>query len=202
MPEVPEHEFQEKDKETKDMDWSKVQDLYDEDEIMEEIKREGNLVVEVDKPKTPKKTSAKQDRKLKQLEAEEFEKEYKRTGGIQHIICSATLSIDKKGRVTPKQTKIDKKRQLKEKVKKIKGHAAETENSKKDDIQTTFDALAKVLKFRSNQPKMIDLTSEEAMPESLNEQFVRCTALEKDLYLFYYLQSRLNESAIIFCNSI
>jgi hypothetical protein len=33
---------------------------------------------------------------------EEFAKEYKKMGGIQHIICSATLTIDPSGRVTPK----------------------------------------------------------------------------------------------------
>lgn len=38
-------------------------------------------------------------------EEKEFAKEYKKTGGIQHIICSATMTIDNSGRITPRQLK-------------------------------------------------------------------------------------------------
>ena len=40
------------------------------------------------------------------------------------------------------------------------------------------------------------------MPETLQEQAVRCNYDEKDLYLYYYLQQKQGESVIIFCNAI
>ena len=66
----------------------------------------------------------------------------------------------------------------------------------------TIEELCKVLKFRSKNPKIIDLTEEERMPETLEERAVRCDVEEKDLYLYYYLQRKAGQSAIIFCNSI
>lgn len=51
----------------------------------------------------------------------------------------------------------------------------------------TIEELCKVLKFRSKNPKIIDLTEEERMPETLEERAVRCDVEEKDLYLYYYL---------------
>jgi len=66
----------------------------------------------------------------------------------------------------------------------------------------TIEELCKVLKFRSHNPKVIDLTEEERMPSTLHEQAVRCSKEEKDLYLYYYLTTKKVESTIIFCNSI
>ena len=40
------------------------------------------------------------------------------------------------------------------------------------------------------------------MPDTLIEKVVRCKKEEKDLYMFYYLSSKIGESSIIFCNSI
>jgi hypothetical protein len=37
-------------------------------------------------------------------------------------------------------------------------------------------------------PKVIDLTEEERMPETLTERAVRCKVEEKDLYMYYYLK--------------
>ena len=67
---------------------------------------------------------------------------------------------------------------------------------------STMDELCKIVKFRSKNPKIIDLTEEERMPETLIEKVVRCKKEEKDLYMFYYLSERIGESSIIFCNSI
>mmetsp|Transcript_33627 Transcript_33627/g.51853 ORF Transcript_33627/g.51853 Transcript_33627/m.51853 type:complete len:162 (+) Transcript_33627:983-1468(+) len=108
-------------------------------------------------------------------------------GGIQHIICSATMTIDNKGRITPRQQKIMKKKKI----------------LVKDQI-STLDKLCQTLKFRSKNPKVIDLTEDDdgQMPETLHEQAVRCKAEEKDLYLYYYLQQKKGESVIIFCNAI
>ena len=33
-------------------------------------------------------------------------------GGIQHIVCSATMTIDNKGRITPRQEKMNKKKKI------------------------------------------------------------------------------------------
>ena len=69
-------------------------------------------------------------------------------------------------------------------------------------MQSTLDELCKLLKFRSRHPKVIDLTEEEKMPETLVEKAVRCKKEEKDLYMYYYLTQKTGESLIIFCNSI
>ncbi len=88
-------------------DLSKVVDLYDEEGMFEEISPD-NLVIEdkttskEEKIKTGKKVSKKElERRRKEAE-ETFSKEYKKMGGIQHIICSATMTIDNTGRITPK----------------------------------------------------------------------------------------------------
>ena len=52
---------------------------------------------------------SKQERVLKGEEAAAFDKEYMKMGGIQHIICSATLTINNQGRITPRQQKLLKK---------------------------------------------------------------------------------------------
>ena len=56
-----------------------------------------------------------------------------------------------------------------------------------DSMQSTLDELCKTLRFRSKHPKVIDLTEEERMPDTLVEKVVRCKKEEKDLYMYYYL---------------
>ena len=51
----------------------------------------------------------------------------------------------------------------------------------------TMDDLCQIVRFRSKNPKIIDLTEEERMPDTLTEKVVRCKKEEKDLYMFYYL---------------
>jgi hypothetical protein len=61
-------------------------------------------------------TTQKNSRKSKAQQAlddetaEKFSKEYLKMGGIQHIVCSATMTIDNKGRITPRQEKQMKKK--------------------------------------------------------------------------------------------
>jgi len=95
------------------------------------------------------------------------------------------MTIDNKGRITPKKAKWLKKKGI---------SASETTN--------TLEQLCKTLRFRTKTPKVIDLTEEERMPETLTERLVRCKNDEKDLYLYYYIKSKQGESFIIFCNSI
>ena len=51
----------------------------------------------------------------------------------------------------------------------------------------TMDDLCQIVRFRSKNPKIIDLTEEERMPDTLIEKVVRCKKEEKDLYMFYHL---------------
>ena len=111
-------------------------------------------------------------------------------GGIQHIICSATLTIDNQGRVTPRQLKKKKK-----------------QNFVAKDGTNTLENLCKTIRFKSKNPKIIDLTDDmdskrHKMPDTLTEYALRCKVEEKDLYLHYYLQENKGKSIIIFCNAI
>lgn len=59
-------------------------------------------------------------------------------------------------------------------------------------MQSTLENLCKILKFRSKNPKVIDLTEEDQeggniMPSTLAEYLVRCKQEEKDLYLYYLI---------------
>ena len=95
------------------------------------------------------------------------------------------MTIDKEGRVTPRQAK--KERKKKQRAKSLPG---KNRGKKFDDDEAelnTIEELCKVLKFRSKNPKVIDLTEEERMPDTLDEKAVRCSVEEKDLYLYYYL---------------
>lgn len=73
-------------------------------------------------------------------------------------------------------------------------------------MESTLENLCKILKFRSKNPKVIDLTEEEQegniMPSTLAEHLVRCKQEEKDLYLYYLIQQKRGESLIVFCNAI
>ena len=175
-----------------DIDWSKVQDLYDDDLILEEIEEADDLVIEQGekKPEGVQKKKQLQKKVIDKVQEEEFAKEYARAGGIQHIICSATLTIDKAGRVTPRSAKKEKKQKILSK------------NKPEDPAVSSIESLCKLLRFRSKNPKVIDLTSEERMPETLVERAIKCSKEEKDLFMYYYLQKKRGQSAIIFCNSI
>jgi hypothetical protein len=118
----------------------------------------------------------KTEEKKEAEEAEKFDRDYYKLGGIQHIICSATMTIDNSGRVTPRQQKLMKKKGIQQ-----------------SQMQSTLESLCKILKFRSKNPKVIDLTEEDQqegtiMPSTLDENLVRCKQEEKDLYLYYLLQ--------------
>jgi len=88
---------------------------------------------------------------------------------------------------------VEKEKRLQIKAKE-KGETRET--------VSTVEQLCKLLKFRSKNPKIIDLTEDERMPETISEFAVRCSREDKDLYMYYFLQQHKGESAVIFCNSI
>lgn len=186
------------------VDLSQVVDLFDEDGMLEEINAD-DLVIEVDekemmtkekqKQRVLKKQAAKKGGDQKKAtrteeEEEQFARDYKKMGGIQHIICSATMTIDTTGRITPKMMKKLKKSGL-------------------DQKQTvdTLTQLCKTLKFRSKTPKVIDLTEaneegSQRMPDTLKELAIRCKKEEKDLHTYYFLRDHHDDATIIFCNSI
>jgi len=112
------------------------------------------------------------------------------------------LTIDKQGRVTPRQQKQAKKdKKKKDKRDKSAKKGGKHDKAEKEELNTIGE-LCNVLKFRSKNPKIIDLTDMERMPDTLEEKAIRCEVDEKDLYLYYYLQRKVGESMIIFCNSI
>jgi len=54
-------------------------------------------------------------------------------------------------------------------------------------VEDAIEGICKVVKFRSKQPKVINLTQEERLPSTLIEKAIRCKVDEKDVYMFYYL---------------
>ena len=131
------------------------------------------------KKKTSNHKEVDSNKKMKKSEAK-----YKpKMEGIQTIVCSATLTLDSKGRI--KSTKKKSK--------------------KKAGQEYDFDALEEIckkLRFKNKHPKVINLTNELKLPSKLKETYHRCQTVEKDLYTFYFLQNHKNESTIIFANSI
>ena len=97
-----------------------------------------------------------------------------------------------------------KKKQLKETIKGFKGKKFKKNMQRDDDEkqQGALDDLCKILKFRSKHPKVIDLTEEARIPDTLVEKVVRCKKEEKDLFMYYYMTQKQGESIIIFSNSI
>lgn len=133
--------------------------------------------------KKKKKNNHKDMRKKKGKKEEEEEPQNytSKMRGIQTIVCSATLTLDAKGRIRP------------------------TKKNKQNDRRENFDALEEIckkLKFKQKKPKVINLTDELKMPAKLIETYHRCQNEEKDLYTFYFLQNQPNKSTIIFVNSI
>ena len=59
----------------------------------------------------------------------------------------------------------------------------------------------KRIKFRG-KPKLIDLTSETILPDTLTEYKVSCAEDEKILYLYHYIKHHSKQSFIIFTNTI
>jgi len=111
------------------------------------------------------------------------------------------MTIDKQGRLTPRQQKKDKKEKKKKDRRGAKSQAMKDKHAPDEELNT-IEELCKVLKFRSKNPKIIDLTADERLPDTLVEKAIRCAVEEKDLYLYYYLQRKVGESMIIFTNSI
>jgi hypothetical protein len=55
----------------------------------------------------------------------------------------------------------------------------------------TLEQLCKTLRFRSKNPKVIDLTDNERdqrMPDTLVERAIRCKNEEKDIFSYYFLR--------------
>jgi len=129
----------------KGFDEAQIVDLDEED-----LGEDENIICEDDKEEDGKKKKKKKQLSKKAIQAktkeeeEAFKKEYMKIGGIQHIICSATMTIDGSGRITPRQQKILKKKKI-----------------LASDQKSTLDQLCQTLKFRSKNPKVIDLTEDD-----------------------------------------
>jgi len=77
--------------------------------MVQNVRNQGLAEDEDIETEEKKRRNKMNKKKLKMLEDDEFDRAYTKAGGIQHIICSATLTIDKKGRITPRGEERDKK---------------------------------------------------------------------------------------------
>jgi len=64
------------------IDWSQVKDLYDEEEIMQDVKNQGFTQDDDVEPEERKRRNKMNKKKLKMLEDDEFDKAYTKAGGI------------------------------------------------------------------------------------------------------------------------
>jgi len=94
--------FKSVDRKYKSYDPTKVVDLNDEE--AEGMLDENIIVEKEEQDKLGKKGGKKSKQQTVDEKAQEelFNKEYMKMGGIQHIVCSATMTIDNKGRITPR----------------------------------------------------------------------------------------------------
>lgn len=155
---------------------------FDQDELVLDENKFTEIEEEMTSGRKKKKSNHSEMRVSKKEAKEEKAKKFTpKSQGIQTIVCSATLTLDSKGRIRP------------------------TKKGKKNDRLENFDALEEIckkLKFKQKRPKVINLTSEAKMPSKLIEKYHRCTNDDKDLYTYYFLQNHMGESTIIFVNSI
>ncbi|CAI2387485.1 unnamed protein product [Moneuplotes crassus] len=155
---------------------------FDEEELVIDDEQLNNIEEEMTNGKKKKKSNHKEMRVgKKEKKGAKSEKFVQKSQGIQTIVCSATLTLDAKGRIRP------------------------TKKGKKNKRLEDFDALEEIckkLRFKQKKPKVINLTNETKMPSRLVEKYHRCTNDDKDLYTYYFLQNHMGESTIIFVNSI
>ncbi|ODV64202.1 ATP-dependent RNA helicase [Ascoidea rubescens DSM 1968] len=67
--------------------------------------------------------------------------------------------------------------------------------------QEIVDMLRKNLNLRDKSPIFVDVNPKEMLASQINEYLIECGALERDLYLFYFLRNYFG-SILIFTNSI
>lgn len=157
---------------------------FDEDELVMEEEELNEIEQEMTIRKSKKKKNNHKDMRIDKNGRDKVDKTPKfvaKTEGIQTIVCSATLTLDAKGRIRP------------------------SKKNKANAQRDNFDALEEIckkLRFRQKHPKVINLTESLKMPDKLIETYHRCTNEEKDLYTYYFLQHHRQQSTIIFVNSI
>jgi ATP-dependent RNA helicase DDX24/MAK5 len=157
---------------------------FDEDELVMEEEELNAIEQEMTIRKSKKKKNNHKDMRIDKNGRDKVDKTPKfvaKTEGIQTIVCSATLTLDAKGRIRP------------------------SKKNKANTLRDNFDALEEIckkLRFRQKHPKVINLTESLKMPDKLIETYHRCTNDEKDLYTYYFLQHHRQQSTIIFVNSI
>jgi len=64
-----------------------------------------------------------------------------------------------------------------------------------------IEALFKKIRF-NGKPKLIDLTAQTLLPETLREYKSLCTDEDKMIYLYHFLRNHSKESVIVFTNTI
>ena len=178
-------EFQEEnvdEEENLETEWTEDQENLDEDDFAQEEGEEDNY-------DENEENYEDEESNLNDQDDAEVPK-YRRT-----IVLSATLasSYDNRKKSKKRKDKGKGKGKKKEKeVTKIKG--GETTSFK-------LETLMKKIQF-NGKPKLIDLTQESKIPETLIEYKCLCTDEEKILYIYHFLRENPDKSFIIFANTI
>eukprot|EP01015_Nassula_variabilis_P011245 TRINITY_DN1911_c0_g1_i7.p1 TRINITY_DN1911_c0_g1~~TRINITY_DN1911_c0_g1_i7.p1 ORF type:complete len:513 (+),score=98.35 TRINITY_DN1911_c0_g1_i7:3-1541(+) len=125
---------------------------------------------------------------------------------IRTFILSATLS-----KVFNAKTFISNKKVLKKLRKKIRGSRNSKDDDGKDDIEKNVDRIAetnvklqlllKRIKFY-NKPKLLDLTDDLILPETLKEYKIITSEFDKIIYLYGIFKQKQGERFIVFTNRI
>jgi len=181
-------------------------DLADEDEDEEEVEEEPEEIEE-EEPEEPEEDTQRgrgrgRDRRNKkkkepeeELVADPNEKrhKYRRT-----IVLSATLANSYDIR---DQNKKKRKGKGKGKGKKHNGKEEMTKVKGGETTSFKMETLMKKIEF-NGKPKLIDLTQESKLPETLTEYKCLCTDEEKVLYIYHLLKENPGKNFIIFANTI
>jgi len=172
------------------------EDIQEEEEIEEEeeeIEEEEEQQQPEEKVKRGRnKKHNKKNPQEEMIEIKEKRPKYRRT-----IVLSATLasSYDNRDVNNKKQKGKNKgkgKKKSNEEMTKIKG--GETTSFK-------METLMKKIEF-NGKPKLIDLTLESKLPETLTEYKILCTDEEKVLYIYHLIKENPGQNFIIFANTI
>lgn len=186
----------------------------DDDEEAEDVQEENDDDEEVDQEEEEKEgeydeENEEDDAEEEAAEEEEEEDEEEMTeldkeleARLQklprrNIILSATLAKSTGWR---KKFKGKKKKNSKEKEEE-KDLSASIKGVEEGERNYKLEVLLDKIQF-NGKPKLIDLTRDAMIPDTLTEYKSFCTDEEKPMYLYNFLMRNPEKSCIIFCNSI
>jgi len=169
-----------------------------EEEEVEEVEVEEEEPEEEEPEKEVKRGRNKKNNKKKGPQEEMIEIKEKRPKYRRTIVLSATLASSYDNRNT---TKKQKKGKGKGKGKGKKGNEEMTKIKGGETTSFKMETLMKKIEF-NGKPKLIDLTQESKLPETLTEYKILCTDEEKVLYIYHLIKEHPGQNFIIFANTI